>query len=330
MDNIYDLIILGSGPAGLTAGIYAGRSDLKILIITKGKFGSLSKAHKIDNYPGISDGISGAELNDEMEKQCRKFNAEFIIGTVLDFDFSNEIKIVKTSSGNYSGKYIVVATGNFIGASKIKGEQKFVGNGVSYCATCDGAFTKGLNAALFGKGDEVGQEALFLSKFSNSIKIFVNSHEFNCKEDLKRAILSDNKIEIILNTELVEIIGSEYVEKILVKTKKAKDAFGKNLEKNEIENFFYEIIKENLEETREYPMDFVFMYLGTKNNKELYGGYFDLDNQGFIITDNLMKTKIENVYAVGDVRSKEVRQITTAVNDGTIAALEIIKRSLKR
>lgn len=305
MDNIYDLIILGSGPAGLTTGIYAGRSDLKILIITKGKYGSLSKAHKIDNYPGMPDGIGGTELNDMMEKQCRKFNAEFVTGAVLDFDFSNEIKIVKTSSGNYRGKYIVIATGNFFGTSKIKGEKEFVGKGVSYCATCDGAFTKGLNTALFGKGDEVGEEALSLTRFSDSIKIFVNSNEFICKNDLKRAILADNKIEIILDAELLEIKGTEYVEKIIVKIKKT-------------------------EEIKEYSMDFVFMYLGTKNNKELYGGYFDLDNHGFIITDNLMKTKIENIYAVGDVRSKEVRQITTAVNDGTIAALEIIKESLKK
>ena len=301
IDKIYDVIVVGGGPAGAACGIYTSRARLDVLIIAKENDGSLLKAHMIDNYPGFPDGIKGNELNDLMKKQAIRFGAQFTYGTVLDFDLSSDTKVVKTSSGNYRSKYVVIASGTANAASKINGEQRFIGSGVSYCATCDGAFTKGLNVTLFGQGDEVGEEALFLTKFAKNIKIFVKDDRLKCKDEILTALRSNN-VEIITNAELEEVSGSEYVEKVKVNENGA---------------------------LKEYPCDFTFLYLGTKSNTELFGGFFKLDKQGYIITDENMSTGVQNVYAVGDIRSKSVRQVTTAVNDGTIAALEVIKERLK-
>ena len=304
-NNIYDVIIVGGGPAGLTCGLYTGRSKLKTLIIEKEGEGSLQKAHLVDNYPGFPQGIKGSELYNLMKEQSKKFNVEFLNTAVLDFDFTGENKIVKTSLGNFVGKSVVIATGNFASNKKVKGEKEFTGNGVSYCATCDGAFTKNFNVVLFGQGEEVGEEALFLTKFAKSIKIFVSEEKLITQDKTLEAIKVGN-IEVITNAMLKEVVGTEYVEKVIV-----------------------DISENGQVNTKEYPADFVFLYLGTKNNIELYGGYFKLNDKGFIITDESMKTNIDNVYAIGDIRAKEVRQVTTATNDGTIAALTILKNHLK-
>ncbi|MGF6906896.1 NAD(P)/FAD-dependent oxidoreductase [Fusobacterium sp. PH5-44] len=303
-DTLYDIIIIGGGPAGLSCGIYAGRSNLKTLIIEKSGEGSLLKAHLIDNYPGFPQGIKGLELYNLMKEQTIKYNVEFQEATVLNFDFDKIVKTVKTSVGNFMGKFVVVASGIATGSKKLKGEKEFIGNGVSYCATCDGAFTKNMNVVLFGQGEEVAEEALFLTKFSKEITIFVPDGKLLCPEKTLEAIHSSN-IKVIINAEIKEITGKDYVEKVLVEIKDNQNIL-----------------------TKEFAADFVFLYLGTKSNKELYGEHFKLDDKGFIITDESMKTNLNNVYAVGDVRAKEVRQVSTAVSDGTIAALSILKEQL--
>jgi len=313
-DNIYDVIVVGGGPAGLTCGLYASRSNLKTLIIEKEGEGSLQKAHFVDNYPGFPQGVKGTDLYFLMKEHCKKFNVNFQNATVLDFEFNEDgfnednngkNNIVKTSLGNFQGKFVVIASGNFQNAKKVKGEKEFIGSGVSYCATCDGAFTKNLNVILVGQGEEVGEEGLFLTQFAKNIKILVPDEKLISEDNTLAAIKSSN-IEIIPNANLKEVIGSEYVEKVLV-----------------------DISQKDQVVSAEYPADFVFLYLGTKNNTELYGGYFKLDDKGFIITDGSMKTNVKNVYAIGDIRAKEVRQVTTATNDGTIAALSILKEQLK-
>lgn len=302
----YDVIIIGGGPAGLTAGIYIGRAKLKVLIIEKEGIGSLIMAHKVDNYPGFPEGISGKELYTLMKKQAEKFGVEFLNATLLDFDIYSdaESKIAKTDKGNFKAKVVIIATGNGKnGNKKLKGEEEFLGNGVSYCATCDGAFTKNLNVSLLGQGEEVAEEALFLTKFSKSIKIFVNEKEFKCDKITLDALTASGKVEILTDAKLLEIKGGEYVEELVI-------------EKNgKIEN---------------YPSDFAFLYLGTKNNTEMYGEFAQLDKHGNIVTKDGLKINAEGMYAAGDIRSGVIRQVTTAVADGTVAAMEAIKEILKK
>lgn len=263
-------------------------------------------AHKIDNYPGFPEGISGKELYTLMKKQAEKFGTEFLSATLLGFDVysDTESKIVKTDKGNFKAKVVIIATGTGKnGNKKLKGEEEFLGKGVSYCATCDGAFTKNLNVSLLGQGEEVAEEALFLTKFSKTIKIFVNEKEFKCHKDTLDALTASGKVEIITDAKLLEIKGGEYVEELVIE----KDG-----------------------ETKNYPSDFAFLYLGTKNNTEMYGEFADLDNQGNIVTKDGLKINIEGMYAAGDIRSGVVRQVTTAVADGTVAAMEAIKEILKK
>lgn len=299
MEKIYDLVIIGGGPAGLTSAIYAGRSNLSVLIIEKENMGSLYMAHLVDNYPGFPEGITGKALQEEMKKQALKFNAEFLDATFLGLDIYSDPKVVKTDKNNIKAKSVIIAggTGKF-GGKKIAGEKEFLGKGVSYCATCDGAFTRNMTVSLFGQGDEVAEEALFLTKYSKEILIFTKDNELLCEPELLKALKENEKVKIITNAEIQELKGSEYLDFAVVK----------------VEN-----------EIKEYPVQYAFMYLGTKNLAELYGEVASLDEEGYIITDEGMKTNIDGVFAAGDVRSKKVRQVTTAVNDGTIAGMEAIK-----
>ena len=302
-DKIYDVVIVGAGPAGLTAGIYAGRGNLSTLILEKDGIGSMIMTHQIDNYPGYKAGTSGKELYDAMKNQAKEFNCEFKSATVLGFDPYDEIKIVKTDAGNFKTKYIIIAAGlGKIGAKKVKGESKFLGAGVSYCATCDGAFTKGKTVSLVGKGDEIIEEALFLTKYADEVNIFITADEIDCNQDLKEIIETKGNVKIFVKTKLLEIKGNDFVEELLL-----------------------EIDGEN----KSISTDFVFLYLGTKNNLELYGEFTSISQRGYIETDENMKTRTDKMYAIGDIREKEIRQVTTATSDGTIAASVIIKDILK-
>lgn len=299
MEKIYDLVVIGGGPAGLTSAIYAGRSNLSVLVIEKEKMGSLYMAHLVDNYPGFPQGITGGDLQAEMKKQAEKFGAEFYNATFLGIDIYSTPKIVKTDKNNIKAKAIIIAggTGKF-GSKKINGEKEFLGKGVSYCATCDGAFTRNMTVSLFGQGEEVAEEALFLTKYSKEILIFTKDNELMCQPELLDTLKSNEKVKIITNAEIQQLKGSEYLDFAVVKIG---------------------------DEIKEFPVQYAFMYLGTKNSLELYGEIAALDEEGYIITDDSMKTNVEGIFAAGDVRSKKVRQVTTAVSDGTIAGMEAIK-----
>lgn len=300
-NKIYDVVIIGGGPAGLTSALYTGRAKLKVLVIEKEGQGSLLMAHKIDNYPGVEK-PTGKELYDIMKRQTLDFDVEYVDATFLGFDLFNEdkqIKVIKTDKENYHGKSIIVATGLTKGGSKkIPGEKEFLGKGVSYCATCDGAFTKNLSVSLVGKGEEIIEEALFLTKYSKDINVFITEESLGCDSKLLEALLKHENVNIYYSCELLKIKGSDYVEEV--------------------------IIKMNGEE-KLYKADFAFLYLGTKSLEELYGEVATLDERGYIKTDDYMKTSVEGIYAAGDIRSKVVRQVTTATSDGTIAAMEVIK-----
>ncbi|MBC2855798.1 MAG: FAD-dependent oxidoreductase [Cetobacterium sp.] len=298
MENIYDVIILGAGPAGLAAALYTGRANLKVLVLEKPHIGSLLMAHKIDNYPG-HEGLTGHNLQQLMKNQVAKYNVQFKECTFLGFDIFTEPKIVKTDIENFKAKSIIIATGwSKNSSSKVPGEQEFLGKGVSYCATCDGAFTRNLTVSLFGKGEEVAEEALFLTRYAKEILIFVNDNKLNCDPSILSALETNEKVKIITNSNLKKISGSEYVESVEVEVNG---------------------------EIKDYKTDYTFLYLGTKNPTELFGEVAELDAQGYLKTDDHMRTKIPGVYAAGDVRSKVVRQVTTATADGTIAGMDAIK-----
>lgn len=291
-NNIFDLIIIGAGPAGLAAAIYAGRANLKVLVIEKDKIGSLIMAHKIDNYPGFPEGITGEDLYEKIKIQALKYNVEFEDTSLLGITLNEDKKIVKTISKNFIGKSIIIASGwAKNNGSKIKGEEEFLGKGVSYCANCDGAFTKNLTVGVFGNGEEAIEEAIFLTRYAKEILFFT-------KESEPANLILNPQIKVILNATLKEIQGNDYVESVEV-------------EENGL--------------LKKYNLDYIFLYLGTKNPTELYREVSTLNPQGYLITDENMKTNIDGIFAAGDIRAKAIRQVSTAISDGTIAAMSAIK-----
>mgnify|MGYP003485975654 FL=1 len=304
MSKVYDLIVIGGGPAGATAALYAGRSNLNVLVIEKPEVGALVSAHKIDNYPGFPNGITGKELYETIQKQAQKFGAEFVEDTFLELDIYSHPRVVKASKGNYEGTGIIIATGwPKNNSKKIIGEKEFTGNGVSYCATCDGFFTKGRITSVFGNGHEAVEEALFLTKHAKEINVFCDKDDLEVEAELKEQLLSNENVKLFTNAKLLEVLGNQYVEKVKV------DIAG---------------------EIKEMESDFAFLYLGTKSNSELYQGFAKLNDEGYIITDENMACEVEGVWAAGDIRERTVRQVTTAVADGTLAGIEAIKYVMKK
>ncbi|MGL4988337.1 MAG: NAD(P)/FAD-dependent oxidoreductase [Cetobacterium sp.] len=302
--KIYDVVIIGAGPAGLTAALYAGRSNLSVLVIEKPSVGSLLMAHKIENYPGINGSPTGKDIYNLMKEQTTKFNAEFVEATFLGFDLTTEYKIVKTDKESFTAKTVIIASGwAKNGSKKLPGEVEYLGKGVSYCATCDGAFTRNMTVSLFGKGTEIAEEALFLTKYSKEIHMFITDEKEECEDETMATLKANEKVKIHLSTKLLEIKGEEFVEEVVV---------------------------EEAGVPTTYKSQFAFLYLGTKSLKELYGEVSTLDDSGYIITNESMHTSISGIFAAGDVRSKAIRQVTTATSDGTIAALEAIKYVLKK
>ncbi len=304
--KIYDTVIVGGGPAGLTAALYLARANKKVIVIEKKGFGTLAAAHKIENYPGFEDGITGEELLDKMKKQAVKFGAEISEDIFLDLDSMSNPIAVKCMNKKYIGKSVIISTGIWKGDThKFKGESEFLGKGVSYCATCDGAFYKNMTVAVLGNGEEACEEAIYLTNHAAKVLIFVKENILTCEENTKQSIKDNPKIEVVYERELVEIAGSEFVEKIIVK---------------KTDNGIRE----------EYSSDAAFMYLGTKSNIEMFANFANINEKGMIITNDKLESYVEGVYIAGDIREKSVRQITTAVSDGTIAASEIIKFLIKK
>lgn len=292
---MYDLIIIGGGPAGLTASIYAKRFGLNALLIEKfGTGGQVPLTDLIDNYPGFPDGISGVELATRITEQAKKFNVEIVNDEVIDVEL-NEIKKVKTSNGVYESKGIIIATGASPKKLNIPGEKEFTGRGVSYCAVCDAYFYKNKDVVVVGGGDSALTEALYLTTFVNKLYLVHRRDKFRAAQYLQEKVFNNKKIELLLNSELKEIKGEKRVQKVLVYNK----------EKNE---------------SIELDVNGVFIYVGYNPNTEIFKNKINLDENGFIITDEEMRTNVKFVYAAGDVRRKSLRQIITACSDGAIAA----------
>lgn len=292
---MYDLIIIGGGPAGLTASIYAKRFGLNTLLIEKlGTGGQVPLTDLIENFPGFPEGISGIELATKITEQAKRFNTEIINEEVLEVDFG-EPKKVKTSTGIYESKGIIIATGANPKKLNIPGEKEFTGRGVSYCAVCDAYFYKNKDVVVVGGGDSALTEALYLTTFVNKLYLIHRRDKFRAAQYLQDKVFKNSKIEIIFNSELKEIKGEKRVEKVIIYNKEKN----KNIELN---------------------VNGVFIYVGLNPNSEMFKDKINLDENGFIITDEDMRTNVKFVYAAGDVRRKSLRQIITACSDGAIAA----------
>ncbi|MCX7720333.1 MAG: thioredoxin-disulfide reductase [Dictyoglomus thermophilum] len=296
-----DVIILGGGPAGLTAGIYAGRNLWRTLIIEKAIVGgNAALTEKIDNYPGFPEGITGEELVKRMEVQAKKFGSKILEADVLSLKIDGNWKIVETSNGVFRAPTLIIATGTRPKKLGVPGEKEFIGKGVSYCAVCDGAFFTGKKVAVIGGGDSAVEEAIYLTKFAEEVTIIHRRDTLRAEKINQQRAFSNPKIKFLWSHIVKAIEGEKKVEKLILEDLKTG-------------------------ETKIFPVDGVFIYIGLIPNTELFKGILNLDSNGFIITDEKMHTSIPGIYAAGDVRGKILRQVVTAVSDGAIAGMEASK-----
>ena len=296
---MHDVIIIGGGPAGLTAGLYTSRARLKSLLIEKGLTGgTVTITEWIENYPGFEEGVAGTDLARKMEQQATRFGLEITQGTVTRISFNGNIKKVKLEDGQeIESKSVILASGGHPRKLKIEGEDEFRGKGVSYCATCDGAFFKGAKIAVIGGGDSAVQEGLFLTKFAEVVYIVHRRDNLRAEKILQDRALSDPKVKLVWDSVPEKIEGDEKgVTSLLVKNVKTGD-----LTSLEVEG--------------------VFIYIGFDPNTEFLAGTANLDENNYIITDENLATSAPGIFAAGDMRSKITKQIATAVGDGAIAAI---------
>lgn len=296
-EPIYDVIIIGAGPAGCTAAIYAARARLKTLMIDKAKLGgSLSVAPKIANFPTVTTPLPGADLARAMKQQALDFGAEYLEAPALGADLGGEIKQIFTAQGVRQGKTVIVATGAMGRGQRVPGEEQFVGRGVSYCATCDAAFYDGQAVAVVGNNEEAADDALLLTKFATRVHLVVPSPQLWVGDELKQALAAEPRIEMLAGMNLDEVRGDQQVREIVVS---AADGSSQAL-----------------------AVDGVFIYLaGNQPVTDFLRGALELTDQGCILTDHLTATNIPGVYAAGDVRCTHFRQAITAAADGAIAAM---------
>ena len=293
----YDVIILGAGPAGLTAAIYTSRGLLKTLVIEKlGSGGQAALTNEIENYPGFPEGVNGYELAQKMDEKARKLGAEFEYGEIAGI-VKDEAGFTVTASGNtYSARALIVATGVSPRKLGIEGEDKFIGNGISFCATCDAAFYKGKTAAIIGGGDSAIVEANFLTRFASKVYVIHRRNELRASKIVSDHAFKNNKIEFIWDTVVKGVAGD------------------KKLEKLSLENVKTGALSE-------LTVDGMFLYIGGIPNTDFLSGIgVALNSKGFILTGGNMNTNIPGVFAAGDIREKEFRQVITAAGDGALAA----------
>ena len=305
MEKIYDLIIIGGGPTGLTAGIYAGRAKLNVLILEKSSIGGqIYLTNEVANYPGIF-ATTGSNYAEQLKKQAEAFGVEIISGEVINMDFSKEIKEIRTSTDSYKGYSVLIATGASPRKLGFPGEDEYTGRGVAYCATCDGEFFTDMDVFVIGAGFAAAEEAMFLTKFARKVTVIAREPEFTCAKSIADKVLANPKIEVKFNTEILEANGD-------IQLKSAKF-------KNNVTN---EIFEYKANEGESFG---IFVFIGYEPQSKLFKDIITLDNQGFIPTDEDLATNIEGVYAAGDIRPKKLRQLVTAVSDGATAAFSIEK-----
>jgi len=307
MSKLYDVIIIGGGPAGLSAGLYAARAKMSTLIIEKDRNGGqIVTTEDVANYPGGIEEETGPSLVARMVEQSDRFGAERIKGKVLDVDMSGDIKIVKCEEATYEAKAVIIATGASPRKIGCPGEKELTGKGVTYCATCDGAFFTDLEVFAIGGGDTAVEEAMFLTKFARKVTIVHRRDELRAAKSIQEKAFNNDKIDFIWNSEVAEIKGDGIVESVVFK----------NRETGELTEHF----------AHEDDGTFgIFVFVGYIPQTDLFKGKLEMDKTGYIKTDEEMATAIPGIFAAGDVRQKSLRQVVTAVADGAIAAVQAEK-----
>lgn len=297
-DNVHDVIIVGGGPAGLTAAIYASRERLDTILLEKGRCGGLpATTDLIENYPGFPDGVKGMELIDKFKEQAQRFGAD-----IIEFKEVERIKPdakrikVQTAEEEYSAYVVIVASGSIPKKLNIPGEEEYRGKGISYCATCDGPLYKDKDVLVVGGGNAAAEETLFLTKFAQKVILVHRRHELRAAKIFQERLQKDKRINLLLNHTLTSINGKEFVNSVTVKDGQT-------------------------DEEKILKVSGVFIYIGFLPNSKFLEGVVELDNSGHIKTNKKMQTSVPGIYAVGDVRSGNVRQIAAACGEATNAAI---------
>lgn len=306
MAEIYDVIVLGTGPAGLTAGLYAGRSRLSVLMIEKRQTGGqIASTEELENYPGqMLEGETGPSLAARMLQQAERFGAKRVTDSIKEVHVEDEIKVLVGEKEEYRAKNVIIATGAHARPIGCKGEEDFVGRGVSYCATCDGNFFRGLEVYVVGGGDSAVEEALYLTRFARKVTIIHRRDELRAARSIQEKAFANPKIEFLWDTVVEELYGEGLLKGMVVKNVKTGET--RQIEADPKDGIFG-----------------VFGFIGSIPNSQLFEGIIKMDERGYILTDEDMHTNIPGVYAAGDIRAKSLRQVVTATADGAVAAVQV-------
>lgn len=297
----YDVAIIGAGPAGLSAAVYAARGGLKTVVFERALIGGqITVTEDVENYPGFIQAVNGFEIANKFKAHAEKFGAVIKEEDVSAITIDGLDKFIKTDKVTYKVKSVIIATGAHPRKLDVPGEEKYIGRGVSYCATCDGAFYRDKTVAVVGGGDSAIEEAIFLTKFARKVYIIHRREELRAVKIVQDRAFKNEKIEVVWNSVIQEIGGGDFVEKAILFNRKS-------------------------EEVTEIKIDGIFIYVGILPNNELLRSEIEFDPAGFIPTDEKMETNIPGVFAAGDIVHKILRQVVTATSDGAIAAFSAEK-----
>ncbi len=298
MENV---IIIGSGPAGLTSAIYAARANLKPVVLAgMERGGQITLTDDLENFPGFPEGVSGFEMYQLLEKQATRFGAELVYDVVTEVDLSGDVKIVKTADKEYQAKTVVIATGSTPKKLDVPGEKELIGKGVSYCATCDGFFFSGKHVAVIGGGNSALDEGLFLTRYASKVSIIHRRDKLRADAILQERAKKNDKVEFVWDSVVEEVVGDDAVKSLKLKNVKTGDV-------------------------TDFDVDGVFVFIGHYPNTDLFKDQIELDDSNYVLTDRYTKTNVNGVFACGDVQDPVYRQAITSAGTGCQSAMEAEK-----